>query len=446
MKKKLGSFSLAMMNVVTVASLRNLPLAALLGFGLVFYYGIAALLFFIPVSLICMDFVVHFPKGGGVYLWVKEAFGPKAGFLAIWLQWLENVVYYPTLLSFIAGTLLSLIAPDFLNNKLLFFFIVLAVFWIFTLINLRGLEATAFISNWGGTIGTIIPAIIIVALGLSWWFLGKPGHLSLASFEIPDFTDFSQLSLLSGMALSFAGMEVSEVHVEDVQNPKKNYPFAIGISAVIVLAIYIFGSLAIAMVVPSQEISLVAGLIEAFSLFFDAYNLSWFIPIIGLCMIFGAVATLSTWIVGPTRGILVAAQEGHLPKFFQKTNKKGMPAVLLITQAIIVSILASAFLFMPTVNSSFWILTVLSVQYYLIMYLMVFIAAMTLQVRKKIFPKRVWFVSIIGCLTCLFIFIVGFFPPEQIEVGKLWVFETFLIVGILVGILVALLPHRSKAG
>lgn len=443
MQKKLGPFSIAMMNIVTVASLRNLTISALLGASLIFYYGLVALLFFIPIALVCMDFVVHFPKGGGVYLWIKEAFGKKAGFVAIWLQWLENVVYYPTLLSFIGGTLLSLFYPELGSNQFVMFGIVLAIFWVFTLVNLLGIEATAWISNIGGLLGTIFPAAFIVVLGISWFFSGQPLNISFGQFELPSL-GLEQLALLGGMALSFGGMEVSEVHVEDVDQPKRSYPLAIGISTIAILAIYVCGSLAIAMVLPPERINLVAGLIETFRLILTQYNLGFLVPIVGLCMIGGAMATLSTWIVGPTRGILVAAQDGHLPKAFEKTNSHKMPSTLLITQACIVTLLSSAFLFMPSINSSFWLLTILAVQYYLIMYIMLFAAAIALQIRDNIFPKRIWTVSIVGMLSCLGIFVLDFFPPETIGVGDIWVFELSLVIGILIGIGAALIPHKTK--
>ena len=104
-KHKLGVFILAMLTFSVIASLRGLPSMAEYGLSSTFYYLLVAIVFFIPVSLISAELATGWPKKGGIYLWVKEAFGQRWGFFAIWLQWIQNVVWYPTVLAFAAGAL-----------------------------------------------------------------------------------------------------------------------------------------------------------------------------------------------------------------------------------------------------------------------------------------------------------------------------------------------------
>src|SRR5687768_10340652 len=104
-KKILGTFSLIMINVIAVDSLRSLPFSATYGFSLVFYYLVAAITFFYPVSLVVAELATAWPNKGGIYVWVREAFGERWGFLVIWLQWVYNIAWYPTILSFLAGAL-----------------------------------------------------------------------------------------------------------------------------------------------------------------------------------------------------------------------------------------------------------------------------------------------------------------------------------------------------
>lgn len=94
---KLGVFTLAIMNVTAVVSLRGLPAEAEYGVSSAFYYLFAALVFLIPTALVAAELAAMFQdKQGGVFRWVGEAFGKKAGFLAIWLQWIESTIWYPT--------------------------------------------------------------------------------------------------------------------------------------------------------------------------------------------------------------------------------------------------------------------------------------------------------------------------------------------------------------
>ena len=111
-KKVLSVFSLTMINVIAVDSLRNLPISAEYGFSIIFYYLIAAFVFFIPIALVAAELATGWPKLGGMYVWSKEAFGPKAGLVTIWLQWIYNIVWYPTILAFLATIAAYLINPS----------------------------------------------------------------------------------------------------------------------------------------------------------------------------------------------------------------------------------------------------------------------------------------------------------------------------------------------
>jgi amino acid transporter len=153
---------------------------------------------------------------------------------------------------------------------------------------------------------------------------------------------------------------------------------------------------------------------------------------------------MSTWIIGPTKGLLAAAESGDLPPIFRKVNHNGVPIALLFAQAIIVTVLAFLFLFMPTVSSGFWILSVLVAELYLIMYLLMFAAAITLRYKKPDVerPYRIpggkygiWIVSGLGIIGSLFALIIGFIPPGQIETGSKGFYVTFLIIGTLIGCL-----------
>ena len=82
---KLGVFTLAIMNVTAVVSLRGLPAEAVYGMSSAFYYLFAAIVFLIPTSLVAAELAAMFQdKQGGVFRWVGEAYGKKLGFLAIW--------------------------------------------------------------------------------------------------------------------------------------------------------------------------------------------------------------------------------------------------------------------------------------------------------------------------------------------------------------------------
>jgi len=440
--KILGIFSLAMINVAAICGIRNLPVMAEYGFSSLFLILLASVIFFIPASLTCAELASGWPKVGGIFAWVKEAFGHRSGFLAIWLLWIENVIWYPTALAFIAASIAYIFDPSLSNNNLFNICMILIIFWAATWANLSGMRVSSWISEFGVIVGTLLAGLIIVILGIVWFSQGQPMQISFSwNTFLPDFTSINQFVFFTGIILALVGMEMSAVHVRDVANPQKDYPKAILISALIIIAFYILGALAIAIIVPQSKISLTSGSLQAFSAIVEAYNLKWLTPIMALLVMIGAVGSLSTWIVGPARGLLAAAQMGDLPPFFRKINRHGMPKGLLIFQAIIVTILSFIFILMPTVNSAYWILTVLIAQLYLVMYFLLFGALIKLRYKKpdvtrpyKIPGGKVgaWIVAGLGLISSLFAFIIGFFPPAQITTGNVGFYVGFLIVGVVI--------------
>lgn len=445
MPKKLTIFTLVMINVAAVISVRNWPTIAEYGFASLFFFAAAAILFFIPVSMVSAELATGWPKTGGVFVWVKEAFGHKTGFLAVWLLWAENLVYYPALISFIAGTIAYVFNPELSHHTLYVLGFVIVLFWATTLANMNGMRTSGWISSFGVIAGTLIPGGLIILLGIFWISSGHPIQFAFDwDHFIPEMNSPSQFVLFSGVLVAFCGLEMSAVHARDVENPQRNYPKAILFSMLLTLGLYIFGVLAIAAVIPQKEINLVAGSLQAFSVFVGVYQLNWLTPVIAILLAFGAFGTLSTWIAGPSKGLLAAAQNGDLPPLFRKLNKHGMPVNLLITQAIIVSLFSSVFLFMPTVSSAYWILNATLAQLYLIMYILMFAAAIKLRYKYPNTPRHyripggmvgIWLVAGLGLLGSGATFFIGFFPPAQIATGNSFIYVTFLLVSIIVACL-----------
>ncbi|MFZ4077582.1 MAG: APC family permease, partial [Legionellaceae bacterium] len=370
-KYALSIFSLTMLTVGSVDSIRNLPTTALFGTQLIAFFILGALCFLIPTALVSAELASGWPKQGGIYIWVKEAFGKQIGFLAIWLQWIENVIWYPTILSFVAGSIGYLIDPSLANQPYFLFGVIVTSFWGATFVNLRGMHSSALFSNICAVSGLLLPMALIIGLGAVWILGDNPVHIQFDKASLlPHVQDRSMWVSLTAIMLSFCGIEIATVHANDVENPQRAFPRALVYSVGIILSTLMFGSLAIAVVLPSNDINLVAGIMQAFDAFFGHYGLRWMMPLIALMLVMGGFGGVSNWIIAPTKGLLVAAQDGNLPLFFQRENAQGAPVIMLIGQALIVTCLSALFLFMPSVNGSYWLLTALAAQLYMLMYLL----------------------------------------------------------------------------
>lgn len=440
-KHTLTLFSLTMITVGSVDSIRNLPATALFGSQLIFYFILGALFFLIPTALVSAELASGWAKQGGIYIWVKEAFGKKAGFLAIWLQWIENVIWYPTILSFVAGTIGYLINPALTSNPYFLWAVIVTCFWGVTFLNLQGMKSSATFSNVCSIAGLLLPMSLIIGLGFAWIAQGNPLHVKFdLDSTMPHWADKSMWVSLTAIIMSFCGIEIATVHANDVNNPQHAFPRALIYSVGIILSTLILGSLAIAIVLPGNDINLVAGIMQAFDAFFSAYHMRWMMPLIAVMLVLGGLGGVSNWIIAPTKGLLVAAEDGNLPNLFLRTNANGAPVVMLFIQAIIVTVLSGLFLFMPSVNGSYWLLTALAAQLYMLMYFMMFITAIKLRLDAPNHPRAfkipggllgMLLVAGIGIVGVLITFAVSFIPPEGINVGSTSRYEATLIFGLI---------------
>ncbi len=457
---KLSVMTLAIMNVTAVVSLRGLATEAIYGIQSAFYYLFAAIVFLIPTAMVAAELAAMFSgKQGGVFRWVGEAFGARFGFLAIWLQWIQSTIWYPTVLTFGAVSIAFIgFNPEtdatLASNRLFTLVVVLVIYWAATFISLKGIGWVGKVSKWGGIIGTIIPAALLIILAIIYLAAGGVNNLNMKESFFPDLTNFDNLVLASSIFLFYAGMEMMGIHVMEVDNPKRNYPRAIIIGSLVTVLIFILGTFSLGIIVPAKEISLTQTLLIGFDNYFKYLHISWMGPIIAIALVFGVLAGVLTWVAGPSKGIFTVGRAGYLPPFFQKTNKQGVQRNILLVQGVIVTILGLLFVVMPSVQSFYQILSQLTVLLYLIMYMLMFASAITLRYKlpKLERPFRLgakgnglmWILGGLGFCGSLLAFVLSFIPPSQISVGSNKVWFLVLILGAIIFVVIPFIIYASR--
>lgn len=421
--KKISLSTLVLLIVASVGSIRTLPTTAIFGGSLVFFFFLAALLFLLPISLISAEFSSRYPEEGGVFNWVKNAFGEKAGALAVWLQWINTMVWYPTMLLFVAGTAAYLFDPALATNKSFLVATTLTVFWTLTLLNLKSVQVSARLNSVCGILGSFFPMGLLIFLAVKWLFSGAPTAISLSPQEwFPAFDFSAQSGALVTIMASLVGMELAGVHVTDIENPRKNFPKAIGYAVALLISVLLVGALSIALVIPSNEIQFVDGVMQTFSTFLNTFGLGSLIPILALLITIGSLGGSINWLISPAKGLLHAAQHQFLPSYFLHTNNQGVSVRILVAQAILISFFCLAIQLMPSVNGFYWLLMALSTGLYMLMYILLFAAALKLgrpTDSSYAIPRGVrtlsCFAGIFGCALTL---LIGFQPPANVDVGS----------------------------
>jgi len=432
---KLSWVTLALMTTCAVASVRGLPAMAPFGLASVLLFVIPAIVFLVPTALVSAELASGWK--GGVFKWVQAAYGDQAGFFAIWQQWMQNVVWYPAELAFFAGALAYIFSPSLATKGLFVGIVILVTYWLATLLALKGLNTAAWVGSKGLIVGTLIPAGALVVMAII--FVTTGGHSNLPSVGkaanwLPVWAGFASIVLIVSNFLAYAGMEMNAVHVGDMENPSKGYSKSMLLASGLILLIFIPPTLAISVAVPSKGIDLTTGVMQAFDVFFTHLHIPWFTKVLCVFIVIGILAMVVNWIAGPSRGLLLVGEGGFLPGWLQKVNKNKVQVNILLVQGGIVSLLALIFALLPSVQSAFWLIVTMAIQLYLIMYMLMFLAAMRLRkkapdVKRGYRVPAMRLVAWTGFFASLLAFLLGFVVPAGQKVNQT-LYIVFLIAGI----------------
>jgi amino acid transporter len=445
--KKRYKLSLLTFTLITGAALlqtRDYPTMAVTGWNTIVFNFLAAIMFLIPCALVAAELATGWPGEGGVYTWVKEAFGEHWGFTASWLQWFQMTIAFVTILAFIAGVLAYIFNPALANNKLFIFLIIILVWWSVTFVDFRGLKTSSWISSVFLIFGVFLPMATLIMGGAMYIASGAPISLTVHptwNDLIPNLTNFRSLVLLVTFTFTYTGIEVTSAHAEDMKNVHRDYPLGVFIIGAVAAASSIIGSLIVGLILPVQNLVLTAGLMQTYETIFSWFGFGWMVPVIAILIAIGSIGKITTWVLGPVRGLGRAAREGLLPPILQKHNKAGVPVSMLILQAVFVSIWGVIFVLLPGgVNSAFWMLLALTTTVYIMMYVLMYLAAIKLRYSQtnvkrpfKVPGGKVgmWCISGWGIVSMLIIFVLALLPPTQanVEAISLVAFEALMIVG-----------------
>ncbi|NUR02357.1 MAG: amino acid permease [Streptomyces sp.] len=429
---RLTWLTLAFMTTSSVASLRAAPTMAVYGLACVFLYIVPAIVFLLPTALVSAELASG--GEGGVYNWVAQGLSKPLGFLAVWCQFAMTIFYYPTLLGYVASTIAYVINPQLADNGVYTAIVIMVVYWSGVWISSRGTSGVGGMASFGLIIGTLIPGALLVVLGIVFLGQGNPSAAPMNAGAIfPQWTGVASLVLIVNNFLSYSGMEMNAVHVSSLKNPGKEFPKSMFLAMALVLLIFILPALAISWVVPSAQLSLTAGVMQAFDAFFQYFNIGWLTPLVAIGLVSASIGGMLTWLAGPSKGLLlISRQEGYLPPYLQKLNKNGVQQNILVVQGIVTTGIALMYALIPSVSGAYWIFSVITTQVYLIMYLLMFVAAIRLRRQQPDHPRgyRAPLLTVLcwtGFLASAMAMIIGFVPSSQFGSGSVWSYV--LIIG-----------------
>ncbi|MCT0438394.1 glutamate:gamma-aminobutyrate antiporter [Lactococcus lactis] len=451
-QKKLSLFGFFALTASMVLTVYEYPTFATSKLHLVFFLLLGGLLWFLPVALCAAEMAtVEGWKNGGIFSWVSQTLGERFGFAAIFFQWFQITVGFVTMIYFILGALSYVLNFQALNTDPLIKFIgLLIIFWGLTFSQLGGTQRTAKLVKAGFVVGIVIPSIILFGLATAYFIGGNPIEIPINKHAfVPDFSQVSTLVVFVSFILAYMGVEASASHINELENPKRNYPLAMILLVILAISLDAIGGFSVAAVIPQKDLSLSAGVIQTFQTLILHFNhhLGWLVKVIALMIAFGVMGEVSSWVVGPSRGMFAAAQRGLLPKFLRKTNTHEFPVPLVMIQGIIVTLWGAVLTFGGGGNNlSFLVAISLTVVIYLVGYLLFFIGYFVLIYKKQnlkrtynVPGKRVGktIIAGIGFLLSIFALFISFVPPASIAKNETHTYQMILLISFVV---TAILP------
>jgi amino acid transporter len=449
-RARLTWLAVALLTVGSVGDLGAAPAMAVFGLASVVLYVVPAVVFLVPAALVSAELASGWE--GGVYKWISEGISPKMGFVAVWCQFAQTTFYYPAVLAYIASTLAYVFAPSLAHSGLYMTVVIIVLFWAAVLISARGVVATEKLASWGILIGTLIPGVLLVVLAGVYLLQGHSSAAPLNGHHVlPPWHGLTSIVLVVNGFFTYAGVEVNAVHVDDLRDAPREFPRATLVATILILLIFILPTLAISVAVPAAHISFTAGVMQAFKTLIDHFGLNVLAPIVAVGLVVASLSGLLDWLTGPSTGVLhIARERGYLPRYFQALNANGVQVRILVAQGIIITLIGLLYALVPTVSRAYWVFAALATEVYLIMYILMFVAAGRLRRREPEHQRgyrapALLMICVLGTAASAAAAIVGFLPPSQLGHLSTPTYIAALVAGtLLIGLLPPLLLHRLR--
>jgi len=386
--KKLGLAETILFGVCTVLVIDTVALTASAGTGAFVWWLIILVCFFLPYGLVTAELSTSFPAEGGIYDWVKRAFGRNWAARTAWVYWINFALWIPAVYYLFAVVLGQLIGVDFSPWQIAGISIVMS--WFAVWLSLKPVAE----SKWVSTVGAICKVAVMGVLGVAGVYHVASGNVSANPFTMNDFIpDINTgLSLLSVAIFGLVGFEVVGGAADSLKNPAKDIPTATIFGGLLIAFFYLLSSFGILSVIPVAEIDPSAGVYESVALLFsNSGPLSILVEILSVCFLFTLISNIVSWSVGVNYVARYAALNNDMPKSFATVNKQGVAKGAAIWNGVVSTVVMIAYALIATYGGNedlFWNVFSLGAITLLMSYIIMFPAF--LKLRKTDNTPRVF--------------------------------------------------------
>ena len=403
-----------LMNVVAVVGLRWIARGARTGPASVTLWILAWVAFFIPLAVACSALAKRYPEQGGVYTWVRRAFGTGHGFICGWCLWVNNLFYFPSLLLFGAANFAAMGGARWEAVGATRWYavtFVLAGIWIAAGINIIGLRVGKWLQN-AGSLGVWLPVGLLIGCGAYAFARFGSATPFTAQSMIPRGNLLDTVGLWSAMCFAFSGFEISSLMGQEIVDPERTIPRGIFIAGAATTVIYIAGSAAVLFAVPLSSLRELSGITDAVQLVAGRVGITGLGALTGGLLALNALAGTASWTAGAARVPFAAGVDSAMPKAFARLHPRyRTPYVALIVQSMAASAIFLASVFfsvagrVTSIQEAYDILVNLTILIYFVPYLYLFAA------QIRLLPDSPRALALLGFAATAISLALTFVPP-----------------------------------
>lgn len=383
MSGKTGKFRLfdaVLAAVCIVLVVESSAPAAAIGNAQYFWWIFLLLGFFLPYGLISAELGTTYEDEGGIFDWVRRAYGERWGSRVAWYYYINFPLWMGSLAVLFTDIILQLTGAQL--SPVITKLIQLAFIWGVVLISCFKISDSKWILN----IAAIFKAAIMLTIGVLGIYTavtkGSANEFTLNSF-VPSF-DARGLSYISVITFNFLGFEVVTTFASEMKNPTKEIPKAIILGGFIIAVFYLLSAFGISVAIPVEELTISSGIIESFMLL-TGRTRGLLITVFGIMFLYTLAANLISWSLGVNYVAKYAAEQNALPKVLRHEDKNGMPIGANLTNGVVASIIVLTAPLIPS-QDVFWSFFALNMVTLLMSYILMFPSFLKL---RKTEPDRV---------------------------------------------------------
>ena len=371
-RRVMRGLDITLFSVCAILVIDQLAASAAIGSSAIFWWVFTLVLFFIPYALISAELGTAYPEEGGIYAWVRRAYGPRWGARASWLYWVNVALWMPSVYVLFAGMFSQMFLPDMsLWSRIA---LGIAMTWLTVYINVVRLD----LGKWVPNIGAVVKAAIMVSIGVGGiMYAARHGFANSLAPRAMAPTLGAGLAFLPVIVYNFLGFELMSGAGEEMRNPRRDVPLAILVSGLLIAAFYLLATIGMLIALPADQIGLIEGLLDSLHRLFDGFaGGATFVTLLGIGALFTFLANMVTWTLGANRAAAEAAARGDLPAVFGKLHAAhGTPANAAIVTGVVSTIVMIVYGFIAAdTEDLFWTLFAFSSIVFLLPYLLMFAA------------------------------------------------------------------------